>query len=275
MFSSSCCVLGFCLTLLGGTKLLCGTTPPWKGKGPRGWIGKCCQPDSHHSTLSQPLARPSALSVCREDCSDLVLDSPVFRGGADIPDTPPGPSVENPLENLFPAVVSVASRSGGARGGQAAAAASAPPGASDSAGRGCALSARAPPGLALQTSGATRWHPVPRRRVCAGAGLGLLPSLGGSVAPAGQYSGSFLELPVQQSEKPPGSPRLWEATPQRSSEAMGVLCHPHSWPFGHHWENARNTQAPTESGNRLPYSLPQLFILSSLRVGEFGARPEP
>lgn len=238
------------------------------GEGSPAWIGKCCQPDSHPSTLSQPPSRPSALSVCREDCSDLVLDSTVVRGGADIPDTPTGPSLENPPENLFPVVVSVASRSGGARG--------------RASGR-CSL--RAARGVGLRRSWLCSLGPRP-----AGA---RTPDFGGhAVAPgaptaslrrsrAGRKGGSrrpaqrsFLELPVQRSEKPPGSPRLWEATPQSSSEAMGVLCHPRSWPFGHHWENDRNTQAPTESGHRLPDSLPQLFILSSLRGGEFGERPE-
>lgn len=169
--------------------------------------------------------------MCRGDGSHFVLGGPVVRGGVGVPDTPPGPSLENPLESLFPVVVPAAARSGGGRAGQAAAAASAPPGASDSAGRGCAPSARPPPGLALHTSGATRWHPVPRRRVCAGAGLGLLPSLGGRVAPASRDGGSLLELPVWRREKPLGSPRRWEATPQSSSDAAGVLCPPRSWPF--------------------------------------------
>ena len=120
------------------------------------------------------------MSVCREIWSDLVQDSPFVQGGSELPDTPPAPSLENPPK-FFSNGCFLGVQGRGAEGGRAAAAASAPPGASDSAGNVSARSARAPAGPALGISGATRCYPVPRRRICAGSGLALLPSWGGWV----------------------------------------------------------------------------------------------
>lgn len=99
-------------------------------------------------------------------------------------------------------------------------------------------------------SGATPWPLVPRRRVCAGAGLGLLPSWGRSVSPAGQYGGSFLELPVWPCEQPqapqdcgrgrPGALEKPRESPAASAPSPSV-------------QSGRNTQAPAERGNSRGY----------------------
>lgn len=141
------------------------------------------------------LPTPPAMSVCRE-----ILERP--RPGQSLrPGRVRGfpasirPLTENPPK-IFPMGVSEASRAGGAEGG-----ASGRYGLRASRGvglRGQPLSspchAAGPP---LGISGATRWHPVPRRRICAAAELALLPSWGdGGSTHRPARRRSFLELPV-------------------------------------------------------------------------------
>lgn len=122
-----------------------------------------------------------------EVCSDLVPDSPIVPGGAELPDTSPAPSLENPLENLSLVGVSAPSWSGccslcAARGVGLRPARPAP-------------YAPAPPRPALRTSGATRLHAVPRGRLCARAGLGVWPSWGGGWLSSASTADLFCSCP--------------------------------------------------------------------------------
>lgn len=118
------------------------------------------------------------------------------------------PPLENPLENLFAMGVSAASRSG--LPGEAERLLQPP----------CCQGRRTPlrslrpgpSGAHAQDFGATQQDPVPRRRVCAGPGLGQPRSWGGRGG--GRCSGSFLLLPVRRQEASSGSPRLPEGPPK-------------------------------------------------------------
>lgn len=193
-----------------------------RGKVPEAGAGSAV---SATVTRTEPASCQPIGSVGRS-AATLSWAIPSSAEGLRFPTLHLNPSLENPLENLFRMGVSAASGSGGAGRGRAAAAASTPPGASDSAGLGRAHSACSPLGPSPWTSGATRRQRMPRRRVCAGAGLCRLRSWGGRVLPASQDSGSFLELPVRRCEKPPGSPRLREATspkePQKPWETLAA-----------------------------------------------------
>lgn len=213
---------------------------------------------------AEPASRQAVGPVGRA-AATLSWAVPSSAKGLRFPTLHLNPSLENPLENLFLVGVSAASGSGGAGEGERPLQPPRRQGRRTPQASACSLRLR-PSGVRALDLGATRRQRMPRRRVCAGAGLCLLPSWGGRVVPLGQYSGSFLELPVRRCERPPGSPRLREATPPKEPQKPCEILAAHARPFCHSWENDRHTQAPAESGNSLPASLARFFILSSSRV---------
>lgn len=244
-------------------KLSRGTSPPGRG-------GSGEEPAGSAVSVQSP-AGPASLGAAA--CGGLQRPGPAqpcVRGGADIPDTLPGPSLENPLEILFPVVVSVASGSGGAGGGERPRRLRAARGVG-LRGLGCERRP-APPGLALRTSGATRWHPVPRRRVCAGAGLGPRPSWGGRAAPAAGR-GPSLELPVREGEVA-GLPRPVGGNDPKLRRSRGVPCHPRSWPC-RAWGGRTETHQRPPAAPPAPRA-PRLCVLSTGGWARWGeARPGP
>lgn len=164
------------LEALVGYKLSRGTSPPGRGGSGEERAATCgaaslaLWPAGSAATWSRAALRPGRGGYSRHSARPLVRKSP-------------GNSASSGFRGV---------RARGRRGRGAAA-------------RGVGLRGRgcerrpAPPGLALRTSGATRWHPVPRRRVCAGAGLGPLPGWGDRAAPAAGR-GPSLELPVREGE---------------------------------------------------------------------------
>lgn len=99
-------------------------------------------------------------------------------GGSELPDTPSAPT-RKPPENFFQWVFP--RRPGQGRRGRASGRYGLRAGRGRAGLRGQPPSSpcpRPPPGPPLGISGATRWHPVPRRRICAAAELALLPELG-------------------------------------------------------------------------------------------------
>lgn len=201
------------------------TTRPWKGKkGLRGGSGARCQRDSHPSALSQPAARPWALSVCWRAAATLSRTVPSSGEG------PIFPTLRRPLAKNSPgkSVSSGCFRGVRVRGrwGRAS-------------GR-CTL--RAARGVGLRRSCLCSLGPRPSRArsrdvgghaVAPGAPTASVRrSRAGPAAELGRKGGS--RQPVQRGfsgaasaavGKPPASPRRWETTARellRSHQSPGT-----------------------------------------------------